>query len=262
MFKFNWEDLEKKSTREVLNGLMNGKYPLQDTKTKEYYYMQPQKNSNGVADDEKMERIDVPSANSPNPTWQNDTDLNRNVKTTTNEKLFNSAITQDFKDRIGEIESASSGGYKAYTSKGGSMGALGKYQFRKPALQDLGFVDKKGQWTGYKNINSQDDFLASPQVQEMAANDYFRNNAKKLNSCGASGYIGSSLDGVSGKTFPVSAGGLLAASHRMGSGNVCNYVNNLDKKSNGNYFMNYEKVSPDDEEKFRAIETRLRRFAF
>lgn len=31
MFKFNWEDLEKKSTREVLNGLMNVKYPLQDT---------------------------------------------------------------------------------------------------------------------------------------------------------------------------------------------------------------------------------------
>ena len=34
MFNFNWEDLEKKSTREVLNGLVNRKYPLQDTKTK------------------------------------------------------------------------------------------------------------------------------------------------------------------------------------------------------------------------------------
>jgi len=25
MFNFNWEDLEKKSTKEVLEGLMNGK---------------------------------------------------------------------------------------------------------------------------------------------------------------------------------------------------------------------------------------------
>ncbi|MBE6453047.1 MAG: hypothetical protein E7012_06135 [Alphaproteobacteria bacterium] len=76
MFNFNWEDLEKKSTKEVLEGLMNGKYPLQDTKTKGYYYMQPQKNSNGVINDEKMERIDVPSADSPNPTWQSKSNHN------------------------------------------------------------------------------------------------------------------------------------------------------------------------------------------
>ena len=248
---FNWKDLEKLSTREVLDGLMNGKYPLQDNTTKGYYYLQPQKNKYGVEDENEMERINVASAQSPNPKW----DKGDNIG------VFEGAITKDFKDRIGELESKSSGGYEAFTSEGGSMGALGKYQFRKPALQDLGFVNQKGDWLGYQGINSKEDFLKNYQVQEDAANKYFNSNAKKLNSCNAGEYIDKNLSGVSGQTFPISAGGLLAASHRMGSKNVCNYIKNLDSNTSGAYSMNYGKLSPEDEDKFKAIETRLRLFA-
>lgn len=72
---FNWKDLEKLSTREVLDGLMNGKYPLQDNTTKGYYYLQPQKNKYGIEDENEMERINVASAQSPNPKWEQSNNL-------------------------------------------------------------------------------------------------------------------------------------------------------------------------------------------
>ena len=62
--------LQNLSTRDVLSGLMNGKFPIQDTNTKGYYYLQSKRNQYGQEEDE-MERINVPSASSPNPTWNN-----------------------------------------------------------------------------------------------------------------------------------------------------------------------------------------------
>ncbi len=86
-------------------------------------------------------------------------------------------------------------------------------------------------------------------------------NGRRLSNCNAEDYIGKDLSGVSGQTFPISAAGLLAASHRMGSGKVCNYLRALDKPSQGNYSMNYQDLDPNQDREFRAIETRMRQFA-
>lgn len=297
---FNNKHLQNLSTWDVLSGLMNGQFPLQDSRSKGYYYLQPKRNQYGQEEDE-MEKIHVPSATTPNPTWNNHSQNIQNKAATSpynstsmgwNKSLdatssttnatgtqyasngaltqhntksaspFDAAITQEFKDQIGALESESSGGYQAYTPEGGSMGALGKYQFRKPALQDLGFVNSQGQWQGKDNINNRDDFLSNPHAQEEAANKYFQMNGKQLEAkCKASDYIGQTISGISGQKFPISASGLLAASHRMGSGNVCNYMNALDQNSNGNYYMKYDNLDPHKDNIFKAIETRLRRFA-
>ncbi len=306
---FNNRNLQNMSTRDVLSGYMNGKYPMRDPFAKDgqnsYYYLQPKKNQYGIEEDEQ-ERIYVPSENSPNPTWTNqnpnsqqgaatfpytsssmrwnnsldaspsslnssgtqyasneNTALGTTQQSLSNTNPWKSAITQNFKDRIGDIESGSTGGYQAYTPEGGSMGALGKYQFRKPALQDLGFVNRQGQWSGQQNINNRDDFLSNPQVQEDAADKYFLMNGKQLMAnCNAENYLDKTISGVSGQKFPVSAGGLLAASHRMGSRKVCNYMENLDQNPEGDYYMNYNNMTPDKDKIFRAIETRLRKFAW
>lgn len=67
---FNGKHQQTLSNRDLLNGFMNGEFPIQDSNTKGYYYLQSKRNHYGQEEDE-MERINVPSATSPNPTWNN-----------------------------------------------------------------------------------------------------------------------------------------------------------------------------------------------
>ncbi|MFO0996053.1 MAG: hypothetical protein U1F33_05160 [Alphaproteobacteria bacterium] len=46
---------------------------------------------------------------------------------------------------LGKRESEGKG-YGAFNSEGNGMGAIGRYQFRQPALQDIGLVDQHGRW--------------------------------------------------------------------------------------------------------------------
>jgi hypothetical protein len=114
----------------------------------------------------------------------------------------------ELKDVIGQRES---GGDYEVTNQ---LGYLGKYQFGGMALEDLGY--KAGSsWTGKDNINSKEDFLASPDVQEKAADKWFTLLESRLRNSGAYKYVGTEVGGVK-----VTEEGLVAAAHLVGAKGV------------------------------------------
>ena len=117
-----------------------------------------------------------------------------------------------FKSILGKLES---GGEKDPYKAVNRLGYLGKYQFGGLALQDLGYKNKKGKWTGKDNIKSKEDFLNSPDVQEKALSNYVTIQERYLKSKGALDYIGKEIDGVK-----ITKGGLLGAAHLVGAGAV------------------------------------------
>ena len=140
------------------------------------------------------------------------------------------------------------------------MGAIGRYQFRAPILEDIGYLNKKHQWTGKNNIYSLDDFLKNQQVQENALNECLRLKDISLKNNGSYNYLGYSIKGIK-SDFNISKTGLLAASHRLGAKNVINYLKLLEKDSDGKYYFDYDKIKNEKtKNKYKAIETRLREF--
>ena len=117
-----------------------------------------------------------------------------------------------FKSILGKLES---GGEKDPYKAVNRLGYLGKYQFGGLALQDLGYKNKKGKWTGKDNIKSKQDFLNSPEVQEKALSNYVTIQERYLKSKGALDYVGKEIDGVK-----ITKGGLLGAAHLVGAGAV------------------------------------------
>ena len=87
-----------------------------------------------------------------------------------------------------------------------------------------------------------------------------KSNYGQLKNKGALNYIGFPVRGIV-DNFNITDTGLLAASHREGSGAVNQYLNHLEKDQNGQYYMNYDNVTnPRMNEMFKRIETRLRTF--
>lgn len=129
------------------------------------------------------------------------------------------------RDAIANIESTGSGGYTAVNS----VGFLGRYQIGEAKLQDLGYSipdgnskDNKFTWSAKANalgINSNQDFLNNPAVQESIYGEVNELNVK---------YLGSAMNNV-GKSLScggtVSKGALLAGS-QLGAGKVQAYFNN------------------------------------
>lgn len=93
------------------------------------------------------------------------------VEDTINNKSAPSISDRYFEEKhwklLGNLESKDN--YEAYNSKGGGIGALGKYQMRKAILSDLGYVNSKGKWLGKDGIYSANDFLSLPDVQDKIA---------------------------------------------------------------------------------------------
>ena len=83
-------------------------------------------------------------------------------------------LDDDFYNQLAMDESSNN--YNAYNSQGGGIGAIGKYQMRKPILQDLGYIDKKGAFTGKDGINSVDDFYKNHKVQEKSIQEMMNIN--------------------------------------------------------------------------------------
>lgn len=136
---------------------------------------------------------------------------------------------------------------------------MGKYQFGEALLRDLGYyqptvpyytgdkktdeengVDKNywlGTWTGKKGINSKEQFLDSPEVQEYAILEAFALNWERINETLAkqeksvTDYVGNEKtfndNGVS-KTITITDSGLLAGAHLRGPYGVANLL--LDDK--------------------------------
>lgn len=129
---------------------------------------------------------------------------------------------QSFLSAVRERES--SGDYAVVNA----YGFLGAYQFGEGALNDLGYVyldgnwqnnDYSGGWTGKDGINSTADFLASPEVQDLAAGEWWPLLWTYLQALNADDWLGQNVGGVH-----ISASGLIAGAHLLGSGNVVNWL--------------------------------------
>jgi hypothetical protein len=118
--------------------------------------------------------------------------------------------TDSFLDAIAHSESSNR--YKI-TNR---FGYMGKYQFHKQTLKDLGYkVSKK-------------EFLNSPELQEQAMMDLLLSNKKSL------GYRVKKWEGRRINGVKITESGILAAAHLAGVGNLINYMENDVEFKDGN----------------------------
>lgn len=167
-------------------------------------------------------------------------------------------LSNNFFDFLAEKESSND--YTKILDDKKGIGAIGKYQFRMPALQETGYIDSKGKWTGKDGIYSVDDFRYNLQVQEKAVriltdkNYHYMHNYKVLH------FLGQNIKGRVAD-FPITISGMLAASHKEGAKKVAQYLNSLEKDNNEQYYLPYDKLNGDALRSFLAVETRLREFS-
>jgi hypothetical protein len=152
------------------------------------------------------------------------------------------------------MESEGRGDYRAHNREGGSLGTLGRYQFRKPALQDIGLVDKNGKWTcatiSGARICSASDFLDNPRVQDIALARYIEKLRQQMTANGVLNHVGTSID-IGRMQFPINDAGLYAAAHFAGAHDLRKYLDHV--AANGGRSM-----PRSDRE--REIERRLAKF--
>lgn len=130
--------------------------------------------------------------------------------------LSTGALTQgapSYQEVLGARESSNN--YQAVNQ----LGYLGKYQMGGMALQDIGYKDAQGNWTGKNGINSPQDFLASPSVQEQAQMELMDKQDSYISNYGTDKFIGTIFQGI-----PVTQEGLRAASHLVGAKAVDNML--------------------------------------
>ena len=174
-------------------------------------------------------------------------------------------LDDDFYNQLAMDESSNN--YNAYNSQGGGIGAIGKYQMRKPILQDLGYVDKKGAFTGKDGINSVDDFYKNYKVQEKSIQEMMNINYGYIKKLKLLNYVGVDVSGIvknknsknrekMNVNFEITLRGLLAAAHREGVGILKNYLKSL-KKEGENYYLPRKSLSIDDVSHYNNIEERL-----
>lgn len=167
-------------------------------------------------------------------------------------------LSQDFFNLLGFKESSSD--YTKHYDDKHSVGAIGMYQFRRPALQEIGYIDKKGKWTGKDGIFSADDLRYNQQIQEKAVREFADRNYKYMQSYKVLPFLRQMIAGKV-TNFPITISGMLAASHKEGGPMTAKYLKSLEKNNEGLYYLPYEKYSGDILRSFLAIETRLREFA-
>lgn len=79
-------------------------------------------------------------------------------------EIITDYLSDEFYSTLGYKESSND--YKKRLNDNQGVGAVGKYQFRKPAFQETGYMDKNGNFTGKDGINSVNDFINNPKIQE------------------------------------------------------------------------------------------------
>lgn len=126
-----------------------------------------------------------------------------------------------YNESVGQKESQ--GNYNIKSSVKGSS-AAGKYQMTDITRQDLGYMDESGNYTGKDGINSLDDWLNSPKVQEKAQAEYNRRNKTALE--------GKTIE-VEGKSVPfvsymkslgMTDEAIVAGAHFQGAGGFKRYM--------------------------------------
>lgn len=122
----------------------------------------------------------------------------------------------------------SDGNYQAVNT----LNYLGAYQFGEGALTDLGFVrydgnaldnDFSGGWTGKHGVRSAEDFLASPQAQELAVREWVVLMWHYIELQDLDAYAWNEVGGVT-----LTPSGMLAAVHLLGPDSLARFI-----RSNG-----------------------------
>lgn len=116
----------------------------------------------------------------------------------------------------GELAQESSGNWSAQST---SSSAIGGYQMTQGALQDAGYINSSGAWTGLNGVNSASQFMASPTAQTAAFNSYSGTVWSRDQSLGLTSYVGQT---VGGQTMNQSA--ILGGSYLLGAGGMQTYL--------------------------------------
>jgi hypothetical protein len=131
-----------------------------------------------------------------------------------NGNAFGITAADDYYTALGKRECK--GG--AYTCVN-RFGYMGKYQMGTQALQDAGFKDSQGNWTGKMGVTSQASFLGSAAAQENAVRAYSQNVMTSLKNLGTTKFIGKTVNGTT-----ITQSGLLGAAHLVGAGGVNSFL--------------------------------------
>jgi hypothetical protein len=146
---------------------------------------------------------------------------------------------KDIDDFLSKLFASEGGGQTDVVNR---LGYLGKYQFGEPALVDLGYYQKKGKfnndwtgtWAGKNGIHSKDDFLKSPNAQDLAAKEWVRLLCSRMKHFKLEKFIGQEISGVK-----ITESGIIAGAHLKGFGSTRNPGVSQFLKSNG-------KIDPSD----------------
>lgn len=136
---------------------------------------------------------------------------------------------QEFLARIRQVESGGDYGVVG----GGDNGAIGAYQFRRVALEQLGYITVRpgcrvGDWSCVDwtmrarldlYVGSTQDFLASREAQDIAAQRLLAENRRQLAATPAGAYVGRMVAGRQMTEYD-----LLAASWMAGAGGTRDYL--------------------------------------
>lgn len=147
---------------------------------------------------------------------------NKPVDTGMTPTMKKASKAANFIDMIATAESSNN-------SKAVNGQYLGKYQMGNMALQDAGYKDSKGNWTGKNGVTNKQEYLDNEKAQTEAFNIFTNRNVRTLNNLGAMNYVGKVFKGV-----PVTAKGLMAAAHLVGATAVANMLKTGIVPSDGN----------------------------
>ncbi len=132
------------------------------------------------------------------------------------------------RESVGIFDPNATPNYQALGDNG--LNYLGAYQFEGWAMINLGYYKddgnpnanqwKAGYWTGKDGINSEQDYLNNPAVQDSAAHQWMQNFVWGfVQSAGLDHYIGQTIDGIN-----ITASGLLAGTHLRGADAVQQFL--------------------------------------
>jgi hypothetical protein len=184
-------------------------------------------------------------------------------------------VSDVFLDAIYNAEQGGKVGDNRNPAEQGPGTTKGKYQITDETLRSIGWKDAKGKWTSEAEkhgIKSDQDFLKSESAQNTAGKQVFDRKRKALDNFGAFDKAGQNVKGLKAG-FSITENGLLAAAHREGEGVVLDYLKHQEKNGWKSNFDNLDpkmrrwdikdasgKVTRTAEDRFRAIETRIRTF--
>ena len=138
--------------------------------------------------------------------------------------------------------------------------AWGAYQLQNGSFQELGLMDGNKKWIANNKygVKTREAYLNAPRIQEIIAQDLFKNHQKQLAANGAWRRAGQRVTGRE-NNFTITEAGLLAAAHREGAEGVRQYLDDLESYD----WTSKGKPLPSDKKlraRFLAVETRLRKF--